>query len=114
MRDGYATAQTDMDTSQGEEAGINNPDMWKDFGWRVTHYMAKIGKEIILTHYGKYPDYSYFDGASTGGQQAFVLILRKVNTVIVVQISLLNFKSPLEKQSKQAIGRTTMQNKVCR
>ncbi|MBQ3058256.1 MAG: tannase/feruloyl esterase family alpha/beta hydrolase [Clostridia bacterium] len=71
MRNGYVTAQTDMGTSQGEAAGIDNPDMWKDFGWRATHYMAKIGKEIISTHYGKYPDYSYFDGASTGGQQAF-------------------------------------------
>lgn len=71
MKNGYVTAQTDMGTSKGESAGIDNPAMWKDFGWRATHYMAKIGKEIILKHYGKYPDYSYFDGASTGGQQAF-------------------------------------------
>lgn len=71
MKNGYVTAQTDMGTSQGESAGINNPDVWKDFGWRATHYMAEIGKEIISRHYGKYPDYSYFDGGSTGGQQAF-------------------------------------------
>ncbi len=71
MKNGYVTAMTDMGTSMGETAGIGNPDMWKDFGWRATHYMAKIGKEIIAKHYGRYPDYSYFDGGSTGGQQAF-------------------------------------------
>jgi len=71
MQNGYVTAQTDMGTSEGELAGVDNPDMWKDFGWRATHYMAKIGKEIIFQNYGKYPDHSYFVGGSTGGQQAF-------------------------------------------
>ncbi|MBO5275081.1 MAG: tannase/feruloyl esterase family alpha/beta hydrolase, partial [Clostridia bacterium] len=31
---GYAAANTDMGTSRGVKSGINNPDVWKDFGWR--------------------------------------------------------------------------------
>jgi feruloyl esterase len=69
--EGYAAAQTDMGTSSGRLRGIGNPDVWKDFGWRATHGMTEIAKEIISQHYGKAPDYSYFIGGSTGGQQAF-------------------------------------------
>jgi feruloyl esterase len=70
---GYAVAQTDMGTSRGQNAGINNPDMWADFGGRATHDMAVRSKEIIKDYYKKYPEFSYFSGGSTGGQQAFSL-----------------------------------------
>ncbi len=68
---GYATAQTDMGTSRGRAAGVGNPDMWADFGWRATHDMAEVSKKIIRAHYGRDAEYAYFIGASTGGQQAF-------------------------------------------
>ncbi len=71
LRNGHATAMNDLGTSKGEEWGIDNPDVWKDFGWRATHIMCTLGKAVIEKHYGKKPDYSYFDGGSTGGQQAF-------------------------------------------
>ena len=70
VRDGYAVANTDMGTSRGRNSGIGNPDVWKDFGWRSTHIMTVIGKMVIKLFYGKEPEYSYFIGGSTGGQQA--------------------------------------------
>ena len=63
--------QTDMGTSGGRERGINNQAVWRDFGWRATHGMAVLGKQLSEICYGKKPEYSYFVGASTGGQQAF-------------------------------------------
>ncbi len=68
---GYAAVQTDMGTSGGRERGINNQAVWRDFGWRATHGMAVLGKQLSEICYGKKPEYSYFVGASTGGQQAF-------------------------------------------
>ena len=68
---GYAVANTDMGTSRGRNSGINNPDVWMDFGWRATHIMTQVSKAIIKEYYGRKEDYSYFIGASTGGQQAY-------------------------------------------
>lgn len=76
MQKGYAAANTDMGTSRGRESGAGNPDMWMDFGWRATHEMTELAKEIIFAYYGKQPDHSYFVGASTGGEQAFSLAQR--------------------------------------
>ena len=73
---GYATAQSDLGTSRGETCGIHNPAVWKDFGWRATHGMTVLGKEIIEEHYGRKPDFSYFSGISTGGQQAISEVQR--------------------------------------
>ena len=73
---GYAVAQTDIGTSRGWESGVDNPDVWKDYGWRATQVMTVVSKELIEEHYGKAPDFSYFKGASTGGQQAMCLAQR--------------------------------------
>lgn len=70
VKQGYAIANTDMGTSRGRDSGINNPDVWKDFGWRATHVMTVSSKQLIRHHYGKAQDYAYFVGNSTGGQQA--------------------------------------------
>ena len=58
IQKGYAAANTDMGTSRGRESGAGNPDMWMDFGWRATHEMTALAKEIIFAYYGKQPDYS--------------------------------------------------------
>lgn len=76
LREGYAVANTDMGTSRGRDFGILNEEVWKDFGWRATHEMTELGKTLIFAYYGKHPDFSYFVGASTGGQQAFSLAQR--------------------------------------
>ena len=75
-RMGYVAAQTDMGTSGGRERGIRNPAVWRDFGWRSTHGMAVLGKALTEACYGRKPEYSYFIGSSTGGQQAFSLAQR--------------------------------------
>lgn len=70
-RRGYAAAHTDMGTSRGRNSGIDNPDVWKDFGYRATHIMTEESKALISAYYGRCASYSYFIGASTGGQQAY-------------------------------------------
>lgn len=70
LKQGYAAATTDLGTSRGMESGIDCPAVWKDFGWRATHLMTVFAKEIFRAAYGKSPDFSYFIGGSTGGQQA--------------------------------------------
>lgn len=72
VKQNYAVANTDMGTSRGRDSGINNPDVWKDFGWRSTHLMTQAAKLIIIEHYGRKEKYSYFLGSSTGGQQALM------------------------------------------
>lgn len=67
---GYAAATTDMGTAPNPDSGIGNPEVWKDFGYRATHLMTVVGKQIVRAHYGRAPEYSYFSGGSTGGQQA--------------------------------------------
>ncbi|HVJ47488.1 MAG TPA: tannase/feruloyl esterase family alpha/beta hydrolase, partial [Luteolibacter sp.] len=69
-RNGYAVATTDMGTAPNSDSGIGNPEVWKDFGYRATHLMTVLAKEAVRTYYGKAPEFSYFSGRSTGGQQA--------------------------------------------
>jgi len=76
VRMGYAVANTDIGTSRGLKSGIQNPDVWKDFGWRATHLMTEESKRLLRAHYGKDAAYSYFFGSSTGGQQAFSIAQR--------------------------------------
>ncbi len=70
LGNGYAVATTDMGTAPNSDSGVGNPEVWKDFGFRATHLMTFVSKLIISNQYGKGPDYSYFNGGSTGGQQA--------------------------------------------
>ena len=41
-----------------------------EFGYLSEHAMAQAAKAIITTFYGQSPRYSYFDGCSSGGQEA--------------------------------------------
>lgn len=75
-RGGYAVAQTNLGTSDGWRRGVNNPDVWKDFGWRATYLMTTVGKQLTAAFYDKKEFRSYFQGGSTGGQQAFAMLQR--------------------------------------
>lgn len=66
---GYAVATTDLGTAPNTDSGVGNREVWKDFGFRATHLMTLAAKRAIAAYYGKDPDFSYFSGASTGGQQ---------------------------------------------
>ena len=67
---GYAVATTDMGTAPNPDSGVGNREVWKDFGFRATHLMTTAAKQIVWSYYGKAPEFSYFSGGSTGGQQA--------------------------------------------
>ena len=67
---GYAAVTTDMGTAPNADSGVGNPEVWKDFGYRATHLMTVVAKQIVAAYYGKGPEFSYFSGGSTGGQQA--------------------------------------------
>ena len=67
---GYAVVTTDMGTAPNDHSGVGNPEVWKDFGFRATHLMTVVAKQVVKAYYGKDPQYSYFCGGSTGGQQA--------------------------------------------
>lgn len=67
---GYAVVTTDMGTAPNDNSGVGNKEVWKDFGFRSTHLMTVVAKQIVNAYYGKAPEFSYFNGGSTGGQQA--------------------------------------------
>jgi len=70
LAEGYAVATTDMGTAPNPDSGIGNREVWKDFGFRATHLMTVAAKQVVRAYYGRDPDYAYFQGGSTGGQQA--------------------------------------------
>lgn len=72
LKRGYATANTDMGTSPGVDSAINHQERWADFGYRSTHLMTVVSKQIIELYYGKAAHHAYFVGCSTGGQQALM------------------------------------------
>jgi len=76
VADGFVIAGTDMGTSAGTHSGVNNCEVWRDFGYRATHLMTVVGKQIATAFYGEAPEFSYFRGESTGGQQALQLAQR--------------------------------------
>jgi len=71
---GFSVATTDMGTAPSSnndgDALVGHPEKWTDFGWRATHLMTTTSKQIMQTFYGSGPQYSYFNGCSTGGEQA--------------------------------------------
>lgn len=69
LMDGFASFHCNLSTRDDLDRGINNPEIWKDFGWRATHLTTEIGKQIVQSRYVDTSDYSYFYGCSTGGQQ---------------------------------------------
>ena len=75
LRRGYATANTDLGTSDpsgNPDALTGHAERWADWGWRATHEMTNAARQIIQAFYGTPPTHSYFVGCSTGGQQALV------------------------------------------
>ncbi len=69
---GFATANTDMGTSPNADQIIDYPERWADFGYRSTHMMTVLSKKLLEMYYQKPAQYSYFEGCSTGGEQALM------------------------------------------
>jgi hypothetical protein len=77
---GYATAGTDTGHAGpgGNGAFALNPDNtlnWQlidDFSYIGIHEMTETAKAVIAAYYGNAPEYSYFNGCSTGGRQGYM------------------------------------------
>jgi feruloyl esterase len=70
---GYATTNTDMGTTTTGldfSFGVGHREMVVDWGYRSTHLMTVVAKQIAKAYYGRDPQESYFTGCSTGGHQA--------------------------------------------
>ena len=72
MRRGFAIANTDMGTSPNANAVVGHPERWADFGYRSTHRMTVVSKQIVQAYYGKPQSHAYFVGCSTGGGQGLM------------------------------------------
>jgi feruloyl esterase len=68
---GYATAGSDTGHEGGELSfGIGHPEKINDWAYRAVHVMTEMSKLIVRDYYGSFAKYAYFNGCSTGGQQA--------------------------------------------
>jgi Tannase and feruloyl esterase len=74
---GYAVIATDTGHVGAPPApgldgswALNRPDRQLNFGHRAIHVVTLAGKQITTVAYGQAPQYSYFEGCSTGGRQA--------------------------------------------
>ena len=66
----YATVGTDTGhTGDQMEFGLGHPEKIIDWGFRAVHVMTETAKIVVRSERGRFPDRSYFDGCSTGGQQ---------------------------------------------
>jgi feruloyl esterase len=68
---GYAAASTDTGHEGNNPNFIpDHPEKVVDFAYRAVHEMTAASKAILATYYGDGPQYSYWNGCSTGGRQA--------------------------------------------
>jgi feruloyl esterase len=67
---GYATSSADTGHVGGSGSfALGHPEKLIDFGYRSEHEMAVKAKRIINAFYGNTPQFSYWNGCSTGGRQ---------------------------------------------
>ncbi|HWE48646.1 MAG TPA: tannase/feruloyl esterase family alpha/beta hydrolase [Bryobacteraceae bacterium] len=68
---GYATAGSDTGHEGGDlKFGVGHAEKINDWAYRAVHVMTDESKLILRAYYGRFPQYSYFNGCSTGGHQA--------------------------------------------
>ncbi|HEY3824287.1 MAG TPA: tannase/feruloyl esterase family alpha/beta hydrolase [Bryobacteraceae bacterium] len=68
---GYAAASTDTGHVGNNPDFIpDHPEKVIDFAYRSVHEMTVAAKAIVAAYYSKVPQYSYWNGCSTGGRQA--------------------------------------------
>lgn len=73
---GYAVTNSntghDSGTEPGSAFGFNNRQSEIDFGHRAVHLTTLAGKALVNSYYNRPPQYSYFEGCSTGGRQGLM------------------------------------------
>lgn len=71
LRGGYASSSTDTGhVGATGSFALGHPEKVIDYAYRSEHEMTVKAKAIIQAFYGAAPEYSYWDGCSTGGKQA--------------------------------------------
>ena len=83
VAEGYAVANSntghDTGTEPGSSFGFNNRQSEIDFGHRAVHLTVMAGKTLVDAYYNQGPEYSYFEGCSTGGRQGLMEAQRYPN-----------------------------------
>ena len=70
---GYATAATDTGHTGNTASFVpGHPERLVDYGYRAVHEMTVAVKAVIRAFYGGAPQYSYWNGCSTGGRQGLM------------------------------------------
>ena len=76
VAEGYAVTNSntghDSGTEPGSAFGFNNRQSEIDFGYRAVHLTVMAGKTLVNSYYNRPPQYSYFEGCSTGGRQGLM------------------------------------------
>ncbi len=81
LKEGYATASMDTghkfsDGSGNGRFALGHPEKLIDFGYRGMHETTAKAKAVITVFYDKGPQYSYYNGCSTGGRQGLMEVAR--------------------------------------
>ncbi len=73
VAEGYAVANSNTGHDNGSEPGssfgLDNRQAEIDFGYRAVHLTVNAAQTVLKEYYGEGPEYSYFEGCSTGGNQ---------------------------------------------
>ena len=73
VAEGYAVANSNTGHDNGSEPGssfgFDNRQAEIDFGYRAVHLTVNATQTVLKEYYGEGPEYSYFEGCSTGGNQ---------------------------------------------
>lgn len=84
LREGYATASNDTghraaDMGGGGMFALGHPEKITDYAYRAMHETVLKAKAITAAFYGRGPQYSYYNGCSTGGRQGLIEATRFPN-----------------------------------
>ncbi len=72
---GADPANASLGLAGGVAFGLD-PQARRDYGYAADLALAPIAKAILVAHYGRKPDFSYYGGCSNGGRHAMVAASR--------------------------------------